>query len=533
MAETASRFQVPGKHLNLADAFLDRNLREGRESRAALIIDDPDAGVRTVSYGELAAEANRYGRLLSARGVSMEHRVLIILEDGLPWAASFFGAQKLGAVTAFVNPAVSDEELAFYIEDSRARAVVTTAAIANRLTLTVQPKHGQTGPAVISVDAPQVRMELDAYPQELDAAPTLEDDFAIWLFTSGSTGAPKAAVHRARDFIYNTERYAKDILQMTEADITVSVPKLFFGYATGSNLMFPLFFGGAAILFPDRPTPERLFTLIQRHRATVLIGVPTMIAKMCTYQTEAETAPDCASLRVCTSAGEALPPELYHRWKEATGVEILDGIGSAEMFHVFISARLGEVIPGSLGTLVPGYEAKIVGPEGNEVEAGEVGTLHVGGGSSAAFYWNRQDQSRAVLQGYWVVTSDLFKRDDQGYYWYQGRSNDTLKVAGRWFQPQEVEACLTEDEAVAEAGVAPFQQDGLPKPMAFVVLAPGHTMSPSLEERLCRRVADRLAPFKAPRFITDVAGLPRGDRDKLDRPTLARLAGEAAAVRSS
>jgi acyl-coenzyme A synthetase/AMP-(fatty) acid ligase len=257
-----------------------------------------------------------------------------------------------------------------------------------------------------------------------------------------------------------------------------------------------------------------------------------MIAHMASYHARAAEKPDTSSLRLLTSAGEALPPELYRRWVDATGVEILDGIGSAEMFHVFISARLGEVVPGSLGTLVPGYEARIVGPDGQDVPDGDVGTLHVGGGSSAAFYWNRQDQSREVLQGYWVVTSDLFRRDEKGHFWYQGRASETLKVGGRWVQPQEVEAELTRDDAVAEAGVAPFQQEGLTKPMAFVVLAPNARPSPELEARLKGRVADALAPFKAPRFVAFVDALPRGDRDKLDRPRLTALAAEAAAERA-
>ena len=353
------------------------------------------------------------------------------------------------------------------------------------------------------------------------------------MYSSGSTGAPKAAVHRAADFVYNTERYPAEVLRMNERDVTLSVPKLFFGYATGSNLLFPFWFGGAAILFPDKPTPERLFQLVERHGATMLINVPTMIAQMAGHYEQADTKPKIHTLRLLTSAGEALPPELYRRWKAATDVEILDGIGSAEMFHVFISARLGEVVPGSLGTLVSGYGAKIVDLDGREVGTGEVGTLWVEGDSAAAFYWQRAEKSRDVLRGRWVVSSDQFLRDEKGHFWYRGRSDDLMKVAGRWLAPQEIEDALTQHPAVLEAGAAPFERDGLTKPMAFVILKPGFTFSPHLEAELKSHVAQKLQHYKAPRFIDAVNNLPRGDRDKLSRGELKKWAEKAALGRGS
>ncbi len=517
------RFRVPGAPFNLADAFVLRHLREGRADRRALVLDAPGAPAREVSFAELASAASRFGHLLSSRGLRMEDRVLIVLEDGLDWAAAFFGAQLLGAVTAFVHPQVSDAELEFYLEDTRARVLVTTRAIAARV------PH----PSTVAVDDPEILAELESHPDTLEPAPTVADDFACWLYTSGSTGAPKAAVHRAGDFVFNTERYAKDVLGFSPDDLTLSVPKLFFGYATGSNLLFPLFFGASAVLFPDKPTPARLCELIERHRPTMLVAVPTLIAQLLAYLGEAEPTPDLCSLRLLTSAGEALPPELYRRWVDKTGVEILDGLGSAEMFHVFISNRPRAVVPGSLGILVPGYEARIVDPDGTEVPDGEIGTLHIGGASSAAFYFNRQEESRRVLQGHWVLTSDLVRRDENGVFWYHGRANETLKVGGRWVQPQEVEACLGQDPDVLEAAIAPFTEEGLTKPMAFVLPTPGAEVGPALEARLKDRVASALAPFKAPRFVVFVDSLPRGDRDKLDRAALAARAEEAAKARSS
>lgn len=519
------RFVVPGRPLNLAQAFLFDRLDEGRADRRALIVDAPE-GIATYTYGEIAALSAQYGHELAARGIGMEDRVFLVLEDRAEWVAAFFGALAVGATVMFLNPTVSDEEIAFYLADSRAKGVVTTKAIADRL-----PKDRPYLRAVLAVDDEATKTAIAAHPTSIEVAPTLEEDFAIWLYSSGSTGAPKGAVHRAGDFVYNTERYAKTVLRMTEDDVTLSVPKLFFGYATGSNLLFSFYFGGAAILFPDRPTPERLFTLAERHGATILVNVPTMIAQMADYHAKSAAKPDVSSLRLLTSAGEALPPDLYNRWMSEVGVEILDGIGSAEMFHVFISARLGEVRPGTLGTIVEGYEARIVDGDGNDVPDGEMGSLWIKGGSAAAFYWQRQEKSRETLQGHWVITSDQFVRDADGYFTFHGRADDMLKVGGRWLSPQEIEDALTRHEAVSEAGASAFTHDGLNKPMAFVILAPGHTADDALKKALSQHVADTLAPYKAPRFIEIVETLPRGDRDKLDRKTLAKLASDAAARR--
>ncbi len=520
------RMAVPGRPLNLTDAFLLNNLRQGRGDRTALVVDHPERGVSRHTYAEVAERSARVAHELVARGLGLEDRIFLILEDGIEWVTAFFGAVQMGATVMFLNPLVSADEIAFYLEDSRARGVVTTREIAAKL-----PAARPHLRAVLEVDDPQTEAALAGHPSIFETAPTLEEDFAIWLYSSGSTGAPKAAVHRAYDFVYNTERYAKDVLGFTDGDVTVSVPKLFFGYATGTNLLFPFYFGGCAVLFPDKPTPARLFELIERHRATVLVNVPTMIAQMTAHYDKAKPQPVVRSLRVVTSAGEALPVELYHRWKAGPGAEILDGIGSAEMFHVFISARFGEVVPGSLGTLVEGYQAKIIDQDGRECADGEVGTLWIGGGSAAAFYWQRHEKSREVLRGGWVVSGDQFVRDGQGYFWYRGRADDLMKVAGRWVAPQEIESVLTTHAAVAEAGVAPFEFEGLVKPMAFVILKSGVDASDGLARTLADHVAGALLPFKAPRFVEFVPELPRGDRDKLDRGELKRMAALAAARR--
>lgn len=530
-SDRPAHLHPPGRPLNLTDRYLDAHVQAGRGDAVAVIVDHPERGVARFTYREVSALSSRYGHELRARGIGMEDRVFIVLDDGVEWVAAFFGALKVGATVMFLNPQATRDELAFYLEDSRARAIITTRAIVDRLPSVAARPFLR---AVVEVDDPATAAQIGRHPGELSPAPTLEEDFAIWLYSSGSTGAPKAAVHRAYDFVYNTERYARTVLRMTAADVTVSVPKLFFGYATGSNLLFPLFFGGATVLFPDKAQPDRMFELIERHRPTMLVSVPTMIAQMATLHERAAAAgkaPDTRTLRVVTSAGEALPPELYRRWMAGPGVEILDGIGSAETFHVYISARFGEVLPGSVGTLVEGYDAKIVDPDGNTCGPGEVGTLWVKGDSTAAFYWQRHERSREVLQGRWVVTSDQFERDDRGYFWFRGRADDLMKVAGRWVAPQEIEEALTTHDAVAEAGAAPFTHEGLVKPMAFVVLRQGWSASDELAQRLQDHVAARTAPFKAPRFVEFVSSLPRGDRDKLARKALAALAEEAAARR--
>src|SRR5262249_42696244 len=308
--------------------------------------------------------------------------------------------------------------------------LVTTFALASRLRKHTDAARGRHLHHVWTVDGGI------APADGFETAQSHRDDPAVWLFTSGSTGKPKAAVHFHHDFAYNTECYAKRILKMREDDITLAVPKLFFGYATGTNLMFPFAVGATTVLFPDRSTPERLFQLIETCRPTVLTSVPTMINKMISAQGAAQR--DLSSLRVCISAGEALSSELSRRWKQTFDVEILDGIGSAELFHIYISNRFGDVKPGSLGKIVPGYAARIVGEDGNELPAGQIGTLWVKGDSAALCYWQAHERSKEVLRGDWVSTGDKFRCDEEGYYYYAGRADDLLKIDGIWVSPLEV-----------------------------------------------------------------------------------------------
>jgi len=321
------------------------------------------------------------------------------------------------------------------------------------------------------------------------------------------------------DLPYNTEVFAKQTMGVNETDLTVSVPKLFFGYATGTNLLFPFSVGGATALFAERSTPEKMFEVIERYRPTILTTVPTMINSM--LNAKDASSHDISSIRFCYSAGEALPVDLYHRWKETFGVEICDGIGSAEMFHIYITNRPGDVKPGTLGRIVEGYAARIVDAEGSEVSTGEMGTLRIQGDSAALCYWNAHEKSKETFAGDWCTTGDQFHVDSDGYYWYHGRTDEMLKVSGVFVAPAEIENCLLQHEAVMECAVIGHDVgDGLVKPKAFVVLREGHEPSEVAADEIKQFVKSRIALYKYPRWIQFVPALPKNDRGKIDRKLL-------------
>ncbi|HEY7868817.1 MAG TPA: benzoate-CoA ligase family protein, partial [Methylomirabilota bacterium] len=340
---------------------------------------------------------------------------------------------------------------------------------------------------------------------------------AFWLYSSGSTGRPKGAVHLHHDSVICVDTYARQVLGMTERDRTVSAAKLFFAYGLGNNMSFPLGVGGQGVLYPHRPTPEAMFELIQRHRPTLFFGVPTLYAAMLQIK-EAEKRYDLSTLRFCVSAGEALPEEIYRRWQERFGVEILDGIGTTEILHIFLSNRPGRARPGSSGPVVPGYEAVVVDDDGRPMPAGEVGNLRVKGDSTMAYYWNQHEKTKDTLVGHWIQTGDKYYQDGDGYFWYCGRADDMLKVGGIWVSPIEVENTLMSHPAVLEvAVVGQADSDELIKPKAFVVLKDGHTAAPTLETELKTFVKDKIAPYKYPRWIAFVPDLPKTATGKIQR----------------
>jgi len=503
------------ERFNMAWYFLDRNVEEGRGGKECLYFRD-----EAWTYREVQASSNRFANALKALGIEAEDRVLLILSDRPEFAFAWFGAAKAGAVIAMVNPALPAEDLVHYFEYSRARAAVVEASTLDRIG-PLRDSFAHLRHLIVVGDAGRHVSFEEACAQASDDAvnaDTHRDDPAIWLFTSGSTGKPKAAVHLHEDLPWNTERYARQVLGIRETDLTVSVPKLFFGYATGTNLLFPFAVGAATALFSERSEPATLFDVIERYRPTILTSVPTMIGGMLNHP--GGTGRDLSSLRLCLSAGEALPPELYRRWEDAFGVEILDGIGSAEMFHIYISNYPGQVVPGSLGRLVPGYEARVVAPDGADTPTGEAGTLWIKGESAAILYWQAHQKSKEVLRGDWVVTGDHVRRDADGRFWYEGRTDEMLKVSGIFVSPYEVENCLLQHPRVAECAVIGYKDaDGLTKPKAFVVLRNG-TGGDALARDLQDFVKGRLAPFKYPRAVEFVPTLPRNDRGKIDRRRL-------------
>jgi benzoate-CoA ligase len=505
------------ERFNMAHYFLYHNVEEGRDGKTCLYFRD-----ETYTYGDAVRMSNRAGNALRELGVEMEDRVLIVLPDCPEFVWTWFGASRIGAVITMVNPLLPAEDYKYYLEYTRARVAVIHESLLGAFTEAAEgARHLRRVMVVGGERAGFVSFDeaIASMADECAAADTHRDDIAIWLFTSGSTGHPKGAVHLHHDLPFNTECYAKGVLGVNETDITVSVPKLFFGYATGTNLLFPFAAGGATALFSERSTPEKLYEVIERYRPTILTNVPTMINAM--LNMEGAEARDLTSLRMCLSAGEALPAELYERWMERFNVEILDGIGSAEMFHIYITNRPGDVVPGSLGRIVEGYEARVVDAEGREVATGEMGTLRIGGDSAALCYWQAHEKSKETFAGDWCTTGDQFHVDADGYYWYHGRTDDMLKVSGVYVAPAEIENCLLQHAGVLECAVVGHDAgDHLVKPKAFIVPRPPAEASPELAQEIKDFVKSKLALYKYPRWIEFVSSLPKNDRGKIDRKQL-------------
>jgi benzoate-CoA ligase family protein len=503
---------------NLATWFVDRHLEEGRGDRTALICGDEN-----VTYAELAALVNRTGHVLRDLGVRQEERVLLALSDGVEFVATWYGAQKIGAVTAEVYTFLPAKDLAYYLEYTRAGVVVVDATTLDRVREARAASRWLRSLLVVGVPPAELRDGEASFealteqaPAALDPAPTNPDDVAIWKFTTGSTGMPKACVHRAETPLRSFEHYARGVLDIRADDRVLAVPKLFFGYARDLTALYPFGVGAAGIVFPERATPERIFELIARHRPTILVNVPTMMRAMLEQPEH-----DLSCLRLCTSAGEALPEELHRRWLDGFGVEVLDGIGSSEAYHIYISNRPGAVRPGSLGQVVPGYSASVVDEEGGELPDGETGRLWIEGDTAALMYWQAREKSVETYAGNVVMSGDLFGRDADGFFRYRGRADDLLKVGGIWVAPQEIERCLAGHPDVADCAVVGYEEDGLQKPRAFVVLRDGAQAD---ADALQAHVKATLSPHKYPRDVRFVGELPRTGSGKVDRRALREAA---------
>jgi len=525
---------------NLADYWLFDRLEEGKGARVALRFGD-----RSYTYVDVAERSRALARSLIKAGLKPEQRVYIVLPDTPAFVWSIFGTLAAGGVVTMGNPQSPVEDLAYVIEYVRASFVITTPALVRELAKAV-PKEKRAG--AIIMDSPDAATGDD--PEPLPGEPgTLEyaielgknsdiplpkihrDDQAIWLFTSGSTGKPKANMHTHRDFAFNTEVFAKRTIGMREDDITVSVPRLFFGYATGTNLWFPFAVGATVGLFSERPTAESITAAIQRYKATVVTNVPTMLGKILDLDDErrarGEPGVELSTVRFHFSAGEALPEPLMRRFVDRFGGEIYDGIGSAEMFHIYCSNRPGDVKPGTLGRVVEGYELKILaedadGPGAPELPRGEIGVLWVKGDSVSQGYFRDREKSWKTFHGHWCRTGDLFSIDDQGYLYFQGRADDLFKVGGVFVAPREVEDCLLAHPAVSVVAVIPAEDQGLTKPKAIVVLRPDarDRDKRALADELKAHVQARLSKHKYPRWVLFVDDLPKNDRGKVDKKLL-------------
>lgn len=513
--EAPPHVSVPSR-MNATALLLDENVRQGRGERVAL----RSAGA-AYTYREVQALANRAGNALRGLGVEGEQRVALLLPDGPDFVAAYFGAMKIGAVPVPLNTRLVPPEYAYLLHDSRARILVADAsflpALASiwktlphlRHVVAAGPPPDAAGPKVLRLADLLAAASPDLAAEEMSC-----DAAAYWLYSSGTTGPPKAAVHLHRGLLF-CELYGQGILGVKPDDVTFAVSRLFFAYALGNNLHIPLRVGASALLYPEWPQPARILEFVRRERPTLFFSVPTFYARML----QEEAPPDTfASVRLCVSAGEALPAEIYTRWRDRFGVEILDGIGSTEHCYMFLSNRPGRSRPGSSGERIPGVEARLLDAEGRPVPSGGEGVLWVRSGSCCGGYWNQLLRTQETFVGGWFRTGDVYAEDGDGFFYNRGRADDMFKVAGMWVSPLEVEHALLAHPAVLEAAVvAAPGAEGLMKPRAFVVLRDPGAGSADMAQDLQRFVGERLAGYKCPRSIAFLAELPRTATGKVQR----------------
>ncbi|HMA70123.1 MAG TPA: benzoate-CoA ligase family protein [Xanthobacteraceae bacterium] len=499
---------------NFADDMLHRNLAAGRADKPAFI--DPRG---SWTYGQLAERVLRFGHVLRKFDIVREDRILLCLTDTIDWPTAFLGAVKAGVVAVPVNTLLHENDYRFMLTDSRAKLLVVSEELYPRFANLIGSCPDLATVIVSGADGHgHSRLEdlLESASGPDYTAPTTRDDMCFWLYTSGSTGRPKGAVHVHANLRLTADLYGGPVLGLTENDLIYSVGKLFFAYGLGNAMTFPMVFGATAVLMPGRPTPDAVAELLRRHPVTVFFGVPTFYAAF--LASAAAPSRDELNLRICVSAGEALPVDVGRRWSERYGVDILDGLGSTEMLHIFLSNRIGDVRYGTTGKPVPGYDIRLVDDDGATVRPGQLGELQVRGPTSAIMYWNNRAQSRTTFLGEWTRSGDKYIEDKDGYYVYCGRRDDMLKVGGMYVAPFEVEGALLTHPDVLEAAVVAWpDEDRLIKPKAFVVLKPSVTASDRSVRALQDHCRKQLAPYKFPRWIEFRNDLPKTATGKIQR----------------
>ena len=509
------------QRFNFARHILEINA--GRAAKTAYIDDKTQ-----LSYGELDQRVRRFAAGLLASGIHREERILLVMHDTVDMPVAFLGALFAGVVPVPVNTLLPPDDYAYMIEHSRAQAVVVSLPLLANVRQALA-KTGAKPELILSGAEPGAEglhsvadlLASDPLPLE-GAADTYADDFAFWLYSSGSTGRPKGAVHSHGNLFWTAELYGKPVLGVNTEDTVFSAAKLFFAYGLGNGLTFPLSVGATVVLMAERPTPEAVFKRLVQYKPTVYCGVPTLYVSM--MASEALPARKDVAIRVCASAGEALPREVGEKFRNHFGCDILDGLGSTEMLHIFISNQVGAVHYGSSGKPVPGYEVELRDENQRPVGMGEIGDLYIKGPSAALLYWCNREKSRVTFQGDWLKTGDKYVCDAEGYYTYAGRSDDMLKVSGQYVSPIEIENVMIEHPAVLEcAVVGKLDSEGLVKTAAYVVLAKGHTGSSELAEELKTFVKGKLAPHKYPREIEWISELPKTATGKIQRFKLRAL----------
>jgi benzoate-CoA ligase family protein len=519
MIESSYRYKGLKEQYNTSLRFIEEHVQNGFGNKVAIY-----SGERTVTYQELLNQVNQFGNAIMNIGVERENRILLLTYDSPEFAVSFFGSMKIGAVPIPINTMMTPEDYEYFLNNSRAKVLVVHqeiwGKIQNYRDHFVFLKH------VIVVGGDSIYYQevigfhdfIQSASTELAADKTSAEDPAFWLYSSGSTGDPKGAIHLQRSMEAAFKNYAQNVLKINEDDRTFSASKLFFAYGLGNGLYFPLGAGGSTILMPDRPTPDKVIETIVKQKPTIFFGVPTLYGSIMDYIERSGTLPDFSSIRICVSAGEALPAPFIKKWKELFNLDILDGIGLTEALHIFISNNIGDIKAGSTGKVVPGYKAKIVNEDFKELGPNEIGDLVISGESITSGYWCNVGENQRKFFGEWMYTGDKYYQDEEGYFWYCGRSDDMLKVGGIWVSPIEIENILFQHKDVLEVAVIGAKnENNLVYPKAFIVLREGINPSENLEKELKLYVKQHLAPYKYPREIQFIDELPKTATGKIQR----------------